>query len=415
MVRVMAGDPHRWVSAFGAVAMLAIAYALCTRREAVSRRAIVWGIGLQWGLGILLLRVPQGRTILDGASKAVTTVLEQSYAGSKFVFGGLGMAGGGETGLGVIFAFQVLPTIVFVASLFSILYYLGVMQAVVRGLAWIMMRTMGTSGAESLTVAASIFMGQTEAPLTIRPFLSRLTESELFTIMVAGMASVSGAILGAYVSIGQVPIEYLLTAVAMTAPISLVAAKIMVPETETPVTRGSVAVEVPKTDANLLDAAATGASDGLKLAVNVGAMLIAFIALVSLVNVLLAPITVGGEPLTMERVMGWIFMPVALLMGTPMSEALQVGSVLGTRTVLNELVAFEMLREVGTQLSPRSHAMATVAVCGFANISSIGILIGGLGGLVPERKSDIARLGVRALVAATLANFSSACVMGALV
>src|SRR5690606_22050413 len=191
--------------------------------------------------------------------------------------------------------------------------------------------------------------------------------------------------------------------------------KIMVPETETPVTRGSVAVEVPKTDANLLDAAATGASDGLKLAVNVGAMVIAFIALVSLVNVLLAPITVGGEPLTMERVMGWIFMPVALLMGTPMSEALQVGSVLGTRTVLNELVAFEMLREVGTQLSPRSHAMATVAVCGFANISSIGILIGGLGGLVPERKSDIARLGVRALVAATLANFSSACVMGALV
>jgi CNT family concentrative nucleoside transporter len=244
--------------------------------------------------------------------------------------------------------------------------------------------------------------------------LGRLTESELFTIMVAGMASVSGAILGAYVTIGQVPIEWLLTAVAMTAPISIAVAKVMVPETGEPVTKGSVQVEVPKTDANVLDAAATGASDGLKLAANVGAMLIAFIALVALVDALLGLVPTGGDPLTLSRMIGWLFMPIAVLMGVPPGEAFDVGAVLGTRTVLNELVAFETLRDVGGVLGERSRTIATIAICGFANVSSIGILIGGLGGLVPERKHDIARLGVRCLVAATLANFSSACVAGAL-
>lgn len=408
-------DPHRLISAFGAFVMLGLGLLLCRDRKKVSWRALAWGVGLQWSVGLLLLQVPAGRNALEGASATVQAVLDQAYAGSAFVFGGLGAQGGGETGLGVIFAFQVLPTIVFVASLFSILYYLGVMQLIVKGLAWVMMRTMGTSGAESLSVAASIFMGQTEAPLTIKPFLDKLTESELFTVMVAGMASVSGAILGAYVSIGKVPIEFLLTAVAMTAPISLVLAKVVVPESGTPVTAGSIDVDIPKTDANLLDAAANGASDGLKLALNVGAMLIAFIALVSLINVLLAFIPVGGEPLTLERLMGWAFMPFALLMGVPWEEAFDVGSVLGTRTVLNELVAFEMLRGVAGELSERSHAIATFAICGFANVSSIGILIGGLGGLAPSRKADIARLGVRALIAATLANFSSACVAGCLV
>jgi CNT family concentrative nucleoside transporter len=395
--------------------MLGIGFALCRRRSAISWRAVFWGVALQWILGVFLLRVPQGRAGLESASQGVQTVLAQAYAGSSFVFGQLGLEGGGETGLGVVFAFQVLPTIIFVASLFSVLYYLGIMQRIVQALAWVMMRTMGTSGAESLTVAASIFMGQTEAPLTIRPFLARLTESELFTIMVAGMASVSGAILGAYVSIGKVPIEFLLTAVAMTAPISLVLAKMMVPETETPQTAGRVDADIPKSDANVFDAAANGASEGLKLAANVGAMLIAFIALVALCNVGLGIFDLGGQPLTLERIMGWAFMPVALLMGTPPAEAFDVGSVLGTRTIINELVAFETLREVGAQLSTRSYAIATFAICGFANISSIGILIGGLGGLVPERKSDIARLGLRALVAATLANFTSACVAGALV
>lgn len=408
-------DPFRLVSAVGAFAMLALALSIGRDRKAIRWRPVIWGVALQWIAGVVLLQLPLGRELLTGAAKGVQTVLDQSYAGSTFVFGQLGMVRGGETGLGVVFAFQVLPTIVFVASLFSVLYYLGIMQIIVRGLAWVMMRTMGASGAESLVVAASMFMGQTEAPLTVKPFLDRLTESELFTIMVAGMASVSGAILGAYVTIGGVPIEHLLTAVAMTAPISLVMAKLVIPETATPVTAGRIDVEIPNNDANLLDAAATGASDGLKLAANVGAMLIAFIAMVALCDALLGLFALGGEPLSLARIVGWLFWPIALLMGVAPSEAFEVGSVLGTRTVLNELVAFERLHAVAGALSERSAAIATVAICGFANISSIGILIGGLGGLVPERKSDIARLGVRCLIAATLANFSSACVAGALV
>lgn len=393
--------------------MLGAAYGLSTHRREVKLRLVLWGVGVQWVLGVLLLRVPQGRDALASASQGVQAVLDQSYEGSKFVFASLGAAQGGDSGLGTIFAFQVLPTIVFIASLFSILYHLGIMQLVVRGLAWLMMRTMGTSGAESLSVAASVFMGQTEAPLTIKPFLDRLTESELFVVMVGGMASVSGAILGAYVAIGQVPIAHLLTAVAMTAPISIVMAKLMVPETEQPETMGQVDVEIPKTDANVLDAAASGASDGLKLALNVGAMLIAFVALVALCNVLLGVLPFS-EPLTLQRIMGWLFFPVALLMGVPWEEAQSVGSVLGTRTVLNELYGFDMIREMGSQLSVRSEAIVTIAICGFSSISSIGILIGGLGGLAPSRKHDIARLGLRALVASTLANFASACVAGAL-
>ena len=392
--------------------MLGIAFALSTDRRAVKLRLVLWGVGAQWLFGVLLLRVPQGREVLATASEGVQAVLEQSYEGSAFVFASLGAKGGGESGLGTIFAFQVLPTIIFIASLFSILYYLGVMQLIVKGLAWLMMRTMGTSGAESLSVAASVFMGQTEAPLTIKPFLERLTESELFLVMVGGMASVSGAILGAYVAIGQVPIGHLLTAMAMTAPISIVMAKLMLPETGKPETMGTVDVEIPKTDANVLDAAASGASDGLKLALNVGAMLIAFVALVALCNVILGAI--GGEGLTLQRIMGWLFFPVAVLMGAPLDEAQAVGSVLGTRIVLNELYGFEMIRELGSQLSLRSQAIATFAICGFSSISSIGILIGGLGGLAPSRKHDIARLGVRALIAATLSNFASACVAGAL-
>lgn len=405
---------ERLVSVGGAMVMLGLAYAACRDRKSISKRAVLWGVAAQWVIGLLLLRVAAGRAALETASKGVTTVLSKSYEGSAFVFGGLGAQGGGETNLGVIFAFQILPTIVFVASLFSILYYLGVMQIIVRGLAWVMVRTMGTSGAESLAVGASIFMGQTEAPLTIRPFLAKLTESELFLVMVAGMASVSGAILGAYVSIGKIPIENLLTAVAMTAPISVVMAKLVIPESETPLTAGKVDVEIPQTDANLLDAASSGASEGMKLALNVGAMLIAFIALVALCNAFLEVFSVDGAPLTLERVFGWLFMPLAFLMGVPYEEAFDVGKVLGTRTVVNELVAFDVLREVSGSLSARSQSIATFAITGFANVSSIGILIGGLGGLVPERKHDIARLGVRALFAATLANFSSACVAGAL-
>lgn len=407
-------EPLRLVSALGAFVMIGIAILIGGSRREIRWRPVIWGIALQWSAAIVLLRLPIGRTALGAVAAGVQTVLDQSYVGSQFVFGELGMPRGGTSGLGVVFAFQVLPTIVFVASLFAVLYHLGIMQLVVRGLAWVMMRTMGASGAESLVVGASMFMGQTEAPLTVRPFLDRLTESELFTIMVAGMASVSGAILGAYVTIGGVAIEHLLTAVAMTAPISLVMAKVVVPERGQPVTAGTVQVDIPRTEANLLDAAATGASDGLKLAANVGAMLIAFIALVALLDALLGLVSIAGAPLSMARMFGWLFYPVALLMGVGPDEAAQVGSVLGTRTVVNELVAFGVLHDMAAQLGARAHGIATIAICGFANLSSIGILIGGLGGLVPARKADIARLGLRCLGAATLANFSSACVAGAL-
>lgn len=405
---------HQLMSVVGFVALLGVGYALSRDRKAVRLRVVLWGVGLQWLMAVLLLKVPQGQVALGKAAAVVSGVLGHAFVGSAFLFGELGKSGGGSSGLGVIFAFQVLPTIVFVAALFGVLYYLGVMQLIVRVLARGMVHVFGASGAESLCVAASIFMGQSEAPLTIRPFLARLTESELFTVIVAGMASVSGAILGAYVLLGGVKVEHLLTAMAMTAPISLVFAKLVVPETGKPETAGVVADAPVDHSRNILDAAANGTSDGLKLAANVGAMLVSFIALVSLLNALIGLAEVGGEALSLQRMLGWAFSPVAALMGIPWDEAQHIGSVLGTRMVVNEIVAFQQLHQLAPTLSPRSVGIATFAVCGFANLSSIGIQIGGLGALVPERKSDIARLGLLALVAATLANFSTACVAGAL-
>lgn len=408
----------RLVSVLGALVMFGVAYALSSNRKHVDLRVILWGVGIQWALGAVLLWVPWGKLALQKVADFVTSVLSHSYAGSEFVFNYLGAEGGGESEI-VIFAFQILPTIIFVAALFAILYHLGVMQLIVGLLAKVMVKTMGTSGAESLSVGAAVFMGQTEAPLTIRPFLERLTQSELFVVMVSGMATVSGAILSAYVAIGQVPMKFLLAAVAMTAPACVVTAKLMIPEEGEPETGGQAKIELPKPDedTNLLLAASQGTTDGLKLAVNVGAMLIAFIALVSLVNGGLGWISEliwGEELLSLETILGWILAPVAWLMGVPWADCPEVGAVLGTRTILNELIAFGDLREVAGQISPRSTAIATFAVCGFANVSSIGIQIGGLGALAPGRRKDIAKLGVKALVAATLANFSTACVAGAL-
>jgi len=402
------------VSILGALTMLGLAYALSSNRKQIDWKVVVWGIGLQWLFAVLLLWMPWGKVALATVADFVTSVLQHSYAGSSFVFGALGVEGGGDSNLGVVFAFQILPTIVFVAALFAVLYHLGVMQLIVGVLAKVMVKTMGTSGAESLSVGASVFMGQTEAPLTIRPFLERLTRSELFLVMVSGMATVSGAILAAYVKIGNVDMKYLLAAVAMTAPACVVTAKIMVPEDGKPETLGQSKFELPRDpDSNVLLAAASGTTDGLKLAVNVGAMLIAFIALVSLINAGFGLISIAGEPLTLQRLLGWGLSPLAFLMGVPWSEAQEVGSVLGTRAILNEIIAFLELANLES-LSDRSRSIATFAVTGFANVSSIGIQIGGLGALVPSRRQDIANLGVRALVAATLANFMTACVAGAL-
>jgi CNT family concentrative nucleoside transporter len=405
----------QFVAILGALVMLGLCYVLSSNRKQIDLKVVLWGVGLQWLFGVLLLWAEWGKSALEVVADFVTSVLAHSYAGSSFVFGALGLQGGGDSGLGVVFAFQILPTIVFVAALFAVLYHLGVMQLIVGVLAKVMVKTMGTSGAESLSVGASVFMGQTEAPLTIRPFLDRLTKSELFLVMVSGMATVSGAILAAYVMIGNVEMKFLLAAVAMTAPACVVTAKIMVPEDGKPETLGQSKIDLPKDpDSNILLAAASGTTDGLKLAVNVGAMLIAFIALVSLINAAFGLISIGGEPLTLQRLLGWGLSPLAFLMGVPWSESQHVGNVLGTRAILNEIIAFHELHTIGDAISERSRAIATFAVCGFANISSIGIQIGGLGALAPSRRQDIANLGVRALISASLANFMTACVAGAL-
>lgn len=353
--------------------------------------------------------------LFEKMKEVVNRLIGYSQDGSTFVFGDLGA---GNSKVGFIFATQVLPTIIFIASIFAILYYLGVMQIVVRFFAKLMSRFMGASGAESTSVAASIFMGQTEAPLTIRPFLPTMTMSELMTIMTAGMAHVSGGIMAAYVLVAKVDVIHLLTAVIMTAPGAIMMAKMIVPETEPTATGGDVIVEVPKQDVNVIDAAGRGAIEGLHLSLNVAGMLIAFIALVALLNGMFGYVhnLVWWFPASMDIVLGWIFRPIAWAMGVSWKDSLTVGNLLGTRMVLNEFVAFVKLGEpaVRASLDPRSLIITTYALCGFANFSSIAIQIGGIGSLAPSRRGDLARLGLRAMIAGTLANFLTATIAGIL-
>jgi CNT family concentrative nucleoside transporter len=315
--------------------------------------------------------------------------------------------------LGGVFAFQILPAIIFVSALFAILYYLGIMQLVVRVMAVVMSKVMGASGAESTNVAASIFMGQTEAPLTIRPFLPRLTRSELMTVMTAGMAHISGSIMAAYISFG-IEARHLLTAVIMTAPGTIMMAKLLEPETGTPETRGTADIRVKSTDVNLLDAAARGTSEGLHLMLNVMAMLIAFVALVHLVNGVFGWIHghAAWFPATLQTVLGWVGKPFAWAIGVPWKDCEAIGSLMGERTVINEFIAFDHLGKLKASLDPRSFTIASFALAGFANFSSVGIQIGGIGALVPERKGDLAKLGFRAMLAGTLANFMSGTIAG---
>jgi CNT family concentrative nucleoside transporter len=356
--------------------------------------------------------------IFETLKDVVTNLIAFSAKGAEFVFGSLASDKGS---VGFVFAFQVLPTIIFIASIFAILYYVGVMQLIVRFFAKVMTRFMGASGAESTSVAASIFMGQTEAPLTIRPFIPNLTMSELMTIMTAGMAHVSGGVMAAYVLVAKVDIIHLLTAVIMTAPGAIMMSKIIVPETETPETGGDIEVEVPKQDVNIIDAAGRGAIEGLHLSLNVAGMLIAFIALVALVNGAfgwvdntLTAYGITWFPESLDRLLGWVFSPIAWAMGVAWKDATTVGYLLGTRMVLNEFVAFVQLGPLAPSLSPRSVVIATYALCGFANFSSIAIQIGGIGSLAPSRRHDLARLGLRAMLAGTLANFLTATIAGML-
>ena len=393
----------RFTGLLGILAILGVSVLFSKHRRAIRIPVILWGVGLQLVFAFVVLRTPAG-FIFKAASDKVNSLIGFSAAGSKFVFGD--QLGGSQP---VVFAFQVLPIVIFISSLFAILYYFGVMQVFVRGMAIVMQRVMGASGAESTNVAASIFMGQTEAPLTIRPFLAGLTESELFTIMTSGMAHVSGAVMAAYVLMAHVEIQHLLTAVIMTAPATIMLAKVLVPEVDKPATAGGVKISVERPGVNIIDAAARGAGDGLQLALNIAAMLIAFLALIAMCNGILSYFNI-----TLQQIFGYVFSPVAWLLGVKYNDCQSIGNLLGTRLVLNEFIAFQQLGPMRPQLDPRSFTIATYALCGFANFSSIAIQIGGIGALAPSRKSDLARMGLKAVAAGTMANFMSACIAGML-
>jgi CNT family concentrative nucleoside transporter len=405
----------RFTGILGLLTMLALAYIFSTNRRAIRIKTVAWGLGLQIAFAWFVLRFPAGQRAFQVAKEGVTRLLGYSYAGSHFVFGDL--ANPGST-LGY-FAFGVLPTVIFIAAFFAVLYHLGIMQIIIRVFAWVMTRVMGASGAESLNVAASIFMGQTEAPLTIRPFLPDLTRSELMTVMTSGMAHVSGGIMAAYIGYG-IDAGHLLSAVIMTAPGTLVMAKMLVPETEQAKTAGRVVMSAEEEEAekkeNLIGAIARGTTDGLHLALNIAAMLISFLALIALIDGIFGGIHhwIAWFPESLEKILGVLFAPIAWLIGIPRHDCSQIGSFLGTRMVANELVAYKMLGTAQKTLDPRSYTIATFALCGFANLSSIGIQIGGIGALAPNKRGELARLGVRAMLAGTMANLMSASIAGML-
>ncbi len=394
----------RFIPVLGMIVILGIAF-LCSRnRKAISWRIVGWGLGLQLLVAIIVLRTGPGYWVLQKASVGVVWFLNFAFEGTKFVFGPV--LGDPHGSSGLVFAFTALPMIIYVAAFFSLLYYLRVLPLMVLGAGKIMFRLFGTSGAESLEVAASIVMGQTEAPLVIRPFLDRLTDSELMTIMTAGMAHIAGSVLGAYVLFGA-EARHLLTAVVMTAPGTILISKMIIPETGRPETAGAVKLVLEQKDVNVLDAISRGVTDGLFLALNVAAMLVAFIALIALSNGLL-----GVAHTNLQTIFGYTLAPIAWLLGVPWHDAPAVGNLMATKVVLNEFVAFSMLGPLKGHIAERSFTIATYALCGFANFSSIGIQIGGIGSLAPSRKHDLARLGFWALLAGTLANYLSAAIVG---
>lgn len=407
----------RFTGILGMLAILAGAYAFSTDRKAIKLKTILWGLGLQLLLGFFVLRSSLGTKIFSFLGAGANKLLSFSYAGSEFVFGDIGFPKE-LSRFGFSFAFQVLPTIIFIAAFFAVLYHIGVMQLIIRGAAWLMTRIMGASGAESLNVAASIFMGQTEAPLTIRPFLPKLTKSELMVVMTSGMAHISGGMMAGYIQVGGADPKNLLTAVIMTAPGTLLMAKMLVPETEEPLTAGRVEMPQMEKETNILGAIARGTVDGLHLALNVGAMLITFIALLALLNAIMGGIHnwphMAWFPESLQTIFGWVFAPIAWLIGVPWNDAAKIGNLLGTRMVINEFVAFAQLGPMRATLDPRSFTIATFALCGFANFSSIGIQIGGIGALAPERRNDLAKFGIRAMLAGTMANLMSASIVGLL-
>ena len=416
---------------FGLAVLIGIVWLFSNNRRAVDWKLVSTGVILQIAFAALVLLVPGGRQVFDWLSHGFVAILGFVNEGSNFIFGSLMDI---ET-YGFIFAFQVLPTIIFFSALMGVLYHLGVMQAVVRAMAWAITKVMRVSGAETTSVCASVFIGQTEAPLTVRPYISRMTESELITMMIGGMAHIAGGVLAAYVGMlgGGDPeqqafyAKHLLAASIMAAPATLVVAKLLIPETGEPLTRGTVKMDVEKNASNIIDAAAAGAADGLKLALNIAAMLLAFIALIAMIN---APLTwigevtglqaMHGKPTDLAAIFGWVLAPLAWVIGVPWQDASVVGSLIGQKVVINEFVAYLQLAEIvngnveGVALTDQGRLIATYALCGFANFSSIAIQIGGIGGLAPERRSDLARFGLRAVLGGSIATFMTATIAGVL-
>ena len=422
----------------GLICLLGIAYLFSGDRKKIDWRLVGTGILLQIIFAVFVLKVPGGELIFNTLSRFFVTIISFTFQGASFVFGFLSSQSSTEKilppdlqnkGFGFVFAFQVLPTIIFFSSLMSVLYHLGIMQKVVQAMAWVMAKALRVSGAESLSVAANVFIGQTEAPLVIRPYVSTMTQSELLTLMIGGMATIAGGVLAAYVNIlggpdPQMQIFYakhLLTASIMAAPATMVIAKILLPEKDLPETKGTVKLKVEKTTTNVIDAAATGAGDGLKLALNVAAMLLAFIALIAMLNYILSGLghftginSVLGKPLSLNFLLGYLLSPIAWIIGVPWSDAVTVGSLIGQKVVLNEFIAYVDLGSLiqNGVLSDKARIISTYALCGFANFSSIAIQIGGIGGIAPNRRHDLARFGLRAVLGGSLATFMTATIAG---
>ncbi|MGD6843224.1 NupC/NupG family nucleoside CNT transporter [Bacillus infantis] len=397
---------------FGIAVVLGIALLFSSNRKAINLRTIAGGLAIQLIFAFAVLKWNAGKKALEMLTEKVNNIVGYANEGINFLFGGLFADG---TNIGMVFAFQVLPTVIFFSSLISVLYYVGIMQWVIKIIGGGLSKLLGTSKAESISAAANIFVGQTEAPLIVRPFISKMTRSELFAVMTGGLASVAGSVLIGYSLLG-VPLEYLLAASFMAAPAGLVLAKIMIPETEQSQTDKEITIEKDTESVNVVDAAAKGASVGLQLALNIGAMLLAFIALVAMINGLIG--FVGGrfgvDNLSLEMILGYLFSPIAFAVGVPWSEAVQAGGYIGQKLVLNEFVAYSSFAPEIGNLSEKTSAIISFALCGFANISSMAILLGGLGNLAPDRRSDIAKLGFKAVVAGALASLLSAAIAGML-
>ncbi len=396
---------------FGIATVFFIAFLFSSNRKAIKPRTIFGGLAIQILFGFIVLRWEFGKEKLQQLALGVNEIVNYANEGIEFLFGGVFVA----DNIGFIFAFQVLPVVIFFSALISVLYYIGAMQIVIKFLGGGLSKLLGTSKAESLSAAANIFVGQTEAPLVVKPFIGKMTNSELFAVMTGGLASVAGSVLIGYSLLG-VPLEYLLAASFMAAPAGLIIAKIMLPETERSQTSDDLQLEKDTESANVIDAAARGASTGLQLALNIGAMLLAFIALIALINGLLGAVggVFGFEGLTLEMILGVLFAPIAFAIGVPWAEAVQAGGFIGQKLILNEFVAYASFAPQIAELSPKAVAVISFALCGFANVSSMGILLGGLGNLAPNRRHDIARLGVKAVIAGMLASLLSASIAGML-